>query len=630
MTTGSLRGWELTYPSDQPGRIHYLILVLLLAAGAFLRFWRLANVGLYGDEDLMALAARGVLQHGTPLMPGGLTYPRAPIHTWLLASSIRLFGENEWALRMPSAVAGTLCGWLAFVMGRRFLAPTANLAFVATILFLPSLILDSLTARMYIFFITCLLGFGAAVFRWERTGRLADLALAFFVWLLAVQFQFLAFMASPLFLFPGLIRGSRPRLLQGAVAMALAGMCYVAIEKITDHFYPGPSQHPPIPPEPAAPDPVLLVNPYVIGAIAVLAAAAILTLLLSVRQRPLLPAAVALGWGVAACAFQQYHLGGILLIVGVLLWLRSGEGHARTLGVVLGAMAVIAALQIWMLHDEAVLPWRKTAAALIGRPGLWPFLRFAEHTPVGAVAYLGVLALAAVRWARRRPIPDHILVFILAVWVQLLGVASFRRDVPIRYTIGALPFFLLCLIAGLVYLFDATRAGARLRVNPATSVAVWAIAVGLIVNPAGMLRTARNDYSTAPDHKGAAEYIRGLHPGAGDLLIAEDSIVQTWYLGRVDYRLLDMRVAAEHSVVVDGVVRGQYCGTPVLGSGRELDAVLAAPRSGHVYVIGSGEDFENGRRTTRGNGIQEALDSGRFDVVYRGRDHRTVVWRLRG
>jgi hypothetical protein len=54
------------------------------------------------------------------------------------------------------------------------------------------------------------------------------------------------------------------------------------------------------------------------------------------------------------------------------------------------------------------------------------------------------------------------------------------------------------------------------------------------------------------------------------------------------------------------------------------------PRSGRVYVIGSGEDFENGRRTTRGNGIQEMLDSGRLEVLYRGRDHRTLVWRLRG
>src|SRR5262249_25067220 len=163
---------------------------------------------------------------------------------------------------------------------------------------------------------------------------------------------------------------------------------------------------------------------------------------------------------------------------------------------------------------------------------------------------------------------------------------------------GALPFFLLCLTAGLVYLLDATVLGARLRAHAASTAAAWVIAVALIVNPAAMLRTARNDYSTAPDHKGAAEYIRSLHPGLDDLLIAEDSIVQTWYLGRVDYRLLDIRVAAEHSVVVNGVVRGQYCGTPVLGTGQELTRVLDAPHRGRVYVIGSGEDFENGRRTT--------------------------------
>jgi predicted membrane-bound mannosyltransferase len=162
------RWFESVSASQDYKRDHFIVLALLIIAGAALRFWHLDNVGLHGDEDIMGLAARGIIEHGIPVLPSEMVYWRAPLYTYLLAGSTAVFGDTEWALRFPSAVVGSLCGLLAFYVGRRFLDPIANLGFVATVIFLPVMIEVSQTARMYVFLIACLLLFAVLLFRWER------------------------------------------------------------------------------------------------------------------------------------------------------------------------------------------------------------------------------------------------------------------------------------------------------------------------------------------------------------------------------------------------------------------------------------------------------------------------------
>jgi 4-amino-4-deoxy-L-arabinose transferase-like glycosyltransferase len=134
------RWFEPVEPSQAYDRRHFIALLLLLAAGTWLRFWHLDNVGLHGDEDIMGLAARGIVASGIPVLPSGMEYWRAPLHTYLLAGSTVFFGDTEWALRLPSAVVGSTCGLLAFFVGRRFLGPLPNLAFAATVILHPAMI----------------------------------------------------------------------------------------------------------------------------------------------------------------------------------------------------------------------------------------------------------------------------------------------------------------------------------------------------------------------------------------------------------------------------------------------------------------------------------------------------------
>jgi 4-amino-4-deoxy-L-arabinose transferase-like glycosyltransferase len=119
---------------------HHAVLLSILAIGAMLRFWGLGNVGLHGDEETMAMAAMALLNEGTTRLPSGMLYVRAPLHTWLMAAAIWLFGESEWSFQLPSALVGSFTGLAAYFMGRRFLGPIFNLAFVATRTFMPAMI----------------------------------------------------------------------------------------------------------------------------------------------------------------------------------------------------------------------------------------------------------------------------------------------------------------------------------------------------------------------------------------------------------------------------------------------------------------------------------------------------------
>jgi hypothetical protein len=150
----------------------------------------------------------------------------------------------------------------------------------------------------------------------------------------------------------------------------------------------------------------------------------------------------------------------------------------------------------------------------------------------------------------------------------------------------------------------------------------------LVVNPLAVAQTIDSGYATHPDHKGAAEFIESLHPGPHDVLVAEDVLEQTYYLGRVDYWLVNKTVAAQFMHDVNGERLDFYTNTPVIGTGQELQKLIERQDRGAIYVIGSGEDQADGRRFMRAFGIYETLQSPRFQVVYRGRDGLTEIWKV--
>ncbi|NEQ98179.1 MAG: glycosyltransferase family 39 protein, partial [Cyanothece sp. SIO2G6] len=81
--------------------------LLLISAIAFL--WQLGSVGLIDEtEPLFAEAARQMTVTGdwiTPYFNGETRFDKPPLIYWLMAIAYQLIGVNEWAARLPSALA---------------------------------------------------------------------------------------------------------------------------------------------------------------------------------------------------------------------------------------------------------------------------------------------------------------------------------------------------------------------------------------------------------------------------------------------------------------------------------------------------------------------------------------------
>jgi hypothetical protein len=161
--------------------------------------------------------------------------------------------------------------------------------------------------------------------------------------------------------------------------------------------------------------------------------------------------------------------------------------------------------------------------------------------------------------------------------------------------------------------------------GPAVAACLMAI---LFVNPFRVAQVINAGYTIHPDHKGAAEFMKSLRLAPNDIVLAEDVIEQTYYLGHVDYWLIGAAVAADYVEDWHGKILDIYTHTPVIDSGPELSGLLAKPGRGAIYIIGSGENQEDDRRFMRGMDIYNLLRSGTFKQIYLGRDGLTEILKV--
>jgi 4-amino-4-deoxy-L-arabinose transferase-like glycosyltransferase len=130
-------------------------------------------------DSTHAEAAREMLARGdyVTLHVNGVRYlEKAPLPYWLVAGSYRLFGVNEFAARLPTALSVLLLAWLGFIWGRRafgertgtyaglFVLTCAGV-YLFTRIFIPDVLLSLLIAASLYFLLTAL-EFPAAAWRW--------------------------------------------------------------------------------------------------------------------------------------------------------------------------------------------------------------------------------------------------------------------------------------------------------------------------------------------------------------------------------------------------------------------------------------------------------------------------------
>jgi 4-amino-4-deoxy-L-arabinose transferase-like glycosyltransferase len=116
-------------------------LAAIAALSAFLFLYGLGRVPLTSpNEGLYAEVAREMLAGGDRILPhadGVVYFEKPPLAYWLTALSFRTFGENAFAARLPSALAGLATALLLAAAGRRLL-PVGGAALVAAATFATS------------------------------------------------------------------------------------------------------------------------------------------------------------------------------------------------------------------------------------------------------------------------------------------------------------------------------------------------------------------------------------------------------------------------------------------------------------------------------------------------------------
>jgi len=125
LATQGLKTWE-RHPAI--GWLLPILWVLLISFLAF--FWNLGNTGLIDEtEPLFAEASRQMTVTGdwiTPYFNGVTRFDKPPLIYWNQAIAYLTFGVNEFAVRLPSALAGLALTAFCFYTLKYFGSPTLN------------------------------------------------------------------------------------------------------------------------------------------------------------------------------------------------------------------------------------------------------------------------------------------------------------------------------------------------------------------------------------------------------------------------------------------------------------------------------------------------------------------------
>jgi 4-amino-4-deoxy-L-arabinose transferase-like glycosyltransferase len=113
------RIWE-----KHPGMPWALSALWVLGLSGVVFLWHLGSVGLIDEtEPLFAEAARQMTVTGdwvTPYFNGNLRFDKPPLVYWLMAIAYQTIGVNEWAVRLPSALAAIGLVGMVFYSLRQF------------------------------------------------------------------------------------------------------------------------------------------------------------------------------------------------------------------------------------------------------------------------------------------------------------------------------------------------------------------------------------------------------------------------------------------------------------------------------------------------------------------------------
>lgn len=214
----------------------FIVIAVLVAAGAVLRGYRLGAESFWIDEGFTVMQTRAIVAHGYPLLASGSIESKDILLPYLTAPLTMLFGEREAVYRFWPVVFGVLAIILSYLVGRELFSNRVGLLFSFFITFSYWHIAWSRQARGYsllVFFSLLALWFlvrygksHRAILLWASMGALVFGTLAkFFGALLFIPFLVVLFLerrfreAVALLLVGAVIAGVFRHLLVNAVAI---------------------------------------------------------------------------------------------------------------------------------------------------------------------------------------------------------------------------------------------------------------------------------------------------------------------------------------------------------------------------------------------------------------------------
>jgi mannosyltransferase len=149
----------VTEKNDRERPVVWIALGMIFLLGIFLRFYRLGAESLWLDE----LATWFQVLHSTfaETIKSSLSDTNPPAYYLLMTWVIRHLGDSEFVLRLPSAIAGSLCIPVGYFVGRSFYTWREGLIFCALIAALTPPVAYGQEARCYsiVLLLTLILAF---------------------------------------------------------------------------------------------------------------------------------------------------------------------------------------------------------------------------------------------------------------------------------------------------------------------------------------------------------------------------------------------------------------------------------------------------------------------------------------
>lgn len=165
--TTSFSVWRLRFASLSPTQAHAILLAVICTIGFIVRINGISDKVIWSDEAVSWTQAR--LDFADMIRATAQdNYP--PLHNIVLHAVMQMFSDSEMALRLPSALLGTLNIVLVYALGRILGNAKAGLLAAALIAVSPFHIWYSQEARPYALFAFCATLFVLAIFMALRSG----------------------------------------------------------------------------------------------------------------------------------------------------------------------------------------------------------------------------------------------------------------------------------------------------------------------------------------------------------------------------------------------------------------------------------------------------------------------------